>query len=55
VTKWKSEGVQAKWDSSSWAKKRNAFAARAATSDFERFEIMLARKARSAARKAKLE
>jgi len=41
-----------KWAATSWAKKRKARASRAATTDFDRFEVMLARKARSAARKA---
>ena len=55
MSKWNKEGVLAKWDGSSWAKKQRARVARATTTDFERFEVMLARKARSAARKAKLE
>ena len=49
---WDSEDVMNKWAATSWAKKRKARASRAATTDFDRFEVMLARKARSAARKA---
>ena len=48
------EDVNAKWEATSWAKKRAAKAARANTTDFDRFKIMLARKKRRALiRKAK--
>jgi len=49
---WESEGVQAQWDATPAAKKRSAHALRASTNDFERFQIQLARKERSAKRKA---
>ena len=49
---WASEGVQAQWDKTSQAKKRSARALRAATNDYERFQIQLARKERAAKRKA---
>jgi hypothetical protein len=49
---WESEGVQAQWDATSQAKKRSTRALRASTTDFERFQIQLARKERSAKRKA---
>jgi len=39
-------GVQAKWEASSWAKRRAAVKARAGLSDFERFGVMIAKKAR---------
>ena len=42
----------AKWESSSWAKKLRARKLRAETTDFGRFEAMLKRQERSAARKA---
>ena len=47
---WESEGVQAKWAQTSQAKKRTARALRASTTDYERFQIMIARKERSAKR-----
>ena len=47
---WVSEGVQAQWDATSQAKKRTARALRASTNDYERFQVMLARKERSAKR-----
>lgn len=43
-------GVMAKWEASPQAKKRTARGLRAATTDFERFQIMLAKKERSAKR-----
>jgi len=49
---WAEEGTLAKWESSAWAKKRRARVLRSETSDFERFQVMLLRKERSAARKA---
>jgi len=39
-------GVQAKWEASSWAKRRAAVKARSELSDFERFGVMIAKKAR---------
>ncbi len=35
-----------KWEKSAWAQRRKAIAARRATSDFDRFEIMLLKKQR---------
>lgn len=49
---WKETDTLSKWESSSWAKKLRSRKLRAATTDFERFQIMLARKERSAAVKA---
>jgi len=49
---WEAEGVLAKWETSSWAKKLRARKLRAEMTDFDRFQVMLARKERSAARKA---
>ena len=49
---WESEGVVAKWEQTSQFKKRNARKLRAATTDFERFQIQVAKSARSAKRKA---
>ncbi|CAK5276139.1 unnamed protein product [Mycena citricolor] len=40
------EAVVEKWDKSSWAQKRAAVVKRAALNDFERFGVMLAKKAR---------
>ncbi|KAL4071398.1 ribosomal protein L14-domain-containing protein [Scleroderma yunnanense] len=40
------EGIIAKWESSSWAKKRAAIEKRRSLNDFQRFEVMLAKKAR---------
>lgn len=39
-------GIAAKWAASSWAKKRDAAQKRRATSDFDRFKVMLLKKAR---------
>merc|ERR1719198_2750718 len=47
---WESEGVQAAWDATTQAKKRKARAARAASTDFERFQIQIAKKERAAKR-----
>lgn len=47
---WKSEDVENKWKGTPQFKKRNNRALRAATTDFERFQVMLARKERSAKR-----
>lgn len=49
---WESEGVEGQWAETSQAKKRKARALRATTTDFQRFQIMLARKDRAAQRKA---
>ncbi|ORY92519.1 ribosomal protein L14-domain-containing protein [Leucosporidium creatinivorum] len=43
---WEASEVSAKWEASSWAKKRAAQQARRNTSDFDRFEIMLLKKQR---------
>lgn len=43
---WEASEVSAKWEASSWAKKRAAHQARRNTSDFDRFEIMLLKKQR---------
>jgi len=50
---WAAEGVQAKCDATSQIKKRSARALRATANDYERFQIMVAKKDRSAKRKAK--
>merc|ERR1711988_1372413 len=49
---WESEGVQAKWDGCSQAKKRKARLMRSKSTDFERFQIQLAKKERATKRKA---
>eukprot|EP00940_MAST-03C_sp_MAST-3C-sp2_P001187 g1187.t1 len=41
---WESEDVMAKWEKTSWAKKRAAKAKRASLSDFDRFKVMVLRK-----------
>ena len=41
---WTADDVMAKYEASSAGKKRIAFAKRAKTTDFERFQVMLARK-----------
>ena len=50
---WAAEGVQAKCDALSQIKKRSARALRASANDYERFQIMLAKKDRAAKRTAK--
>jgi hypothetical protein len=50
VELWGSEGVQGKWDGCSQAKKRKTHAARAAMTDFERFQVQIAKTDRSAKR-----
>ena len=46
--------IMAKWETTSWAKKNAAKKRRASLNDFERFKVMVARKAKSAAiKKAK--
>eukprot|EP00325_Prymnesiales_sp_UTEX-LB-985_P004434 CAMPEP_0174694554 /NCGR_PEP_ID=MMETSP1094-20130205/1116_1 /TAXON_ID=156173 /ORGANISM="Chrysochromulina brevifilum, Strain UTEX LB 985" /LENGTH=128 /DNA_ID=CAMNT_0015890821 /DNA_START=30 /DNA_END=416 /DNA_ORIENTATION=+ len=47
---WESEGVQGQWDGCSQAKKRKAHAARASMTDFDRFQVQLAKTERSAKR-----
>ena len=49
---WADEGVQAKWEATNQFKKRSARALRASTTDFDRFKILIAKKERSAKRKA---
>eukprot|EP00326_Haptolina_ericina_P025958 CAMPEP_0181198588 /NCGR_PEP_ID=MMETSP1096-20121128/16706_1 /TAXON_ID=156174 ORGANISM="Chrysochromulina ericina, Strain CCMP281" /NCGR_SAMPLE_ID=MMETSP1096 /ASSEMBLY_ACC=CAM_ASM_000453 /LENGTH=129 /DNA_ID=CAMNT_0023288679 /DNA_START=179 /DNA_END=568 /DNA_ORIENTATION=+ len=49
---WKDEAVLATYEATAIAKKRKGQAARAKATDFERFQVQLARKERSAARKA---
>ena len=45
---WESEGVQAKWDECSQAKKRKAHSSRADMTDFERFQVQIAKTERNA-------
>jgi len=49
---WEEEGTMAKWEASSWAKKRKAHALKATATDFDRFQVMVARKERAAKRAA---
>lgn len=49
---WEEGDILGKYEATDVAKKRKGRAARAKSTDFERFEIMLARKERAAARKA---
>ena len=49
---WESEGVESQWKSTNQFKKRSARALRATTTDFDRFKILIAKKERSAKRKA---
>jgi len=51
---WDAEGTMAAWEESSWAQKRKRHITRKGLSDFARFEAMLARKERSAARAKKM-
>jgi large subunit ribosomal protein L14e len=51
---WDAEGTMAAWEESSWAKKRKRHSTRKNLTDFQRFEAMLARKERSAARAKKM-
>lgn len=46
---WTKNGVQAAWDATSWAKKLQKKKQRAGLNDFQRFQLMVARKQRSAA------
>ena len=49
---WASEGVQSKWEATATAKKMASRKLRASTTDYDRFQIMVAKKARSAKRKS---
>merc|ERR1712125_165776 len=49
---WEEEGTLSKWESTGWSKKLRARKLRAQTTDYELFQVMLARKERSTARKA---
>ena len=51
VAAWKEAGTEEAWKSSNQYKKRNARALRAGTTDFERFQITIAKKKRAALRK----
>ena len=51
---WDAADVQGTWDSSSWAKKLAAKKKRASLTDFQRFQLMVARKQRSAIVAAKV-
>jgi large subunit ribosomal protein L14e len=46
--------ILAKWESTSWAKKLAAKKTRANLGDFDRFKVMVARKSKAAAVKAKV-
>lgn len=41
---WEKEGIEKKWDDSTWAKKREQREKRRTLSDFERFKVMRLRK-----------
>ena len=47
---WKSEDVEGKWKGTTTFKKRNNRALRAAMADYDRFQVMIAKKDRSAKR-----
>jgi large subunit ribosomal protein L14e len=49
VAAWEEADISAKWAASSWAKKLANKSKREAMSDFDRFEVMVARKKRAAA------
>jgi len=49
---WEAADIMGKYEATDIAKKRKGRALRAKSTDFERFQIMLARKERAAARKA---
>merc|ERR1719353_1799680 len=51
---WDEADVLAKWDASSWAKKLAAKKKRASLTDFQRFQLMVARKQRCAIVAAKV-
>jgi len=48
------QGIMDKWNATTWAKKLKMRKARAATSDFDRFKVMIAKKQRSKLIKEKL-
>jgi hypothetical protein len=48
---WKSEDVQAQWEKCSQAKKRKARALRATATDFDRFQVQLAKTERAKGKK----
>jgi large subunit ribosomal protein L14e len=43
-SQWEKAGIEAKWQESAWAKKRNQKERRRALTDFERFKVMRLRK-----------
>ena len=45
---WKESDVQSKWEATAWAKKLESKTKRGATTDFDRFKLMVAKKQRSA-------
>jgi large subunit ribosomal protein L14e len=47
VKAWTEQGVQGAWDATAWAKKLANKKARANTSDFDRFKVMIAKKEKS--------
>jgi large subunit ribosomal protein L14e len=51
---WKAQDVTGAWNKTGWAKKLAAKAKRAATSDFDRFKVMIAKKQRSKLIKEKM-
>lgn len=44
---WKAQGIQAAWEKTSWAKTIATRAKRAQLTDFERFQVMVAKRQRS--------
>ncbi|CAM9186622.1 unnamed protein product, partial [Discosporangium mesarthrocarpum] len=50
----KEADLLAKWEATSWAKKRSNKAKRAAMTDFQRFQVMVAQKEKSAILKSKV-
>lgn len=52
---WAAGDTQAKWDASTWAKKLEAKKKRAATTDFDRFKVMVAKKQKTAIIAKKME
>ena len=53
IAAWEEADVMSKWLATSWAKKLSNKTKRTAMTDFDRFEVMIARKKRTAALKAK--
>lgn len=47
VKAWKEQGTLAAWEASAWAKKLDAKKKRRNLTDFDRFKVMLAKKARA--------